>query len=339
MSNQDHSPSMPPACRSCGASLASNSAFCEHCGVQVASSYPTSDPISHGRLSAPKIPSSGPSKSFLTSGADPAANPLLGAPSPNQTYLGNRLSYSDLPTNFDPISNPAYRQVLLSQFLATLAAWIIGSVMLFLIFGIAAIVQILSSLSSSGLDPESSGALFVIWNAAWGALTIVLFCFFAFRRLSVQLTEWMLTVDGRATAAHAALEHMYAIIYGRQTPVRSIRVVRLAAPRQQPRDYLELDENIFTGFVSSFGFGSDLFIGWSFWLNLSPARWWIMSLRRMFTGEGSGIYGSLMYDEPKAMREVMHSAVRQGVDMATGNTRPLGQGIIGGTVAVESISL
>ena len=63
-----------------------------------------------------------------------------------------------------------------------------------------------------------------------------------------------------------------------------------------------------------------------------------MSLQRLVSG-GSGIYGSLAHDQPKALREVLHSAVRQGVDIAAGDAEPLGQGAIGYSVQPTTVTL
>jgi hypothetical protein len=44
---------------------------------------------------------------------------------------------------------------------------------------------------------------------------------------------------------------------------------------------------------------------------------------------GSDLYTSLRYDSARAMRETMHSATREGVDVAVGRMEAQGQEIIG----------
>lgn len=330
----------PPGatCRSCGAFAASDGQFCERCGTPLAG-WATNAAASErsSTESVPREPRSmaraSPSRAFSTFSA---YSHLIGSASPNETYLGHRLTYADVSTNFDPLSNTAYRQQLAGAFWATMAAWLIGSLALFLVFGLFGLYQQLSIAAEYAFDSTVSPAL-VVWQILWLVYSILLACLFWLRRLPVQLTEWMLTVDGKGFAARQALDHMYTIINARQTPVRTVQVIRLAPSLQQPRDYLRLDDAMFTGFVSSFAYGTDLFIGWTFWLNVSPARWLLRHLQRLFRGEGAGIYGSLTFDQPKAMREVMHSAVRQGVDIATGDGQPLGQGTIAG-MSVPTVS-
>jgi hypothetical protein len=328
--NAEQSPSPTRTCQSCGAPAATDGQFCERCGASLSGqpgvhtlpSPPAMAPIAPVQ---PAMPAAAPSPAFS---AFAGQTHLIGAASPNETYLGNRLSYADASTNFDPLTNVAYRQALASAFWATVAAWLLGSLALFAVFGFVGIYQ---QLTTSYFEGDSSiSPVLVIWQLLWLAFSLVLAILFWIRRLPVQLTEWMLTVDGKGFTARHALDHMYTILSARQTPVRTVQVVRLAPAGQQPRDYLRLDDALFTGFVSSFGYGTDLFIGWTFWLNVSPARWLLRHLERLFRGDGAGIYGSLVFDQPKAMREVMHSAVRQGVDIATGQTRPLGEGTIAG---------
>jgi hypothetical protein len=244
--------------------------------------------------------------------------------------------YSDLGTDFNPLSNAAYHRTLLFQFLATVAVW-------FAVTAPLTLLQLFASvLSFAGQDgvsipTDTLSATTVVGAVLSLAFSVVLACIFWFRPLSVQLSEWMITIDGAGEGARAALEHMYLIVHNRQTPVRTLRVVRLRAARQQQRDYLRLDDGHFSGFVSSFGYGTDLFIGWTFWLTMSPAQWLWLSLRRMFRSSSDNIYVSLVNDQPKAMREVMHAAVRQGVDMATGRIRPIGQGALGSTVPYTTV--
>jgi hypothetical protein len=49
---------------------------------------------------------------------------------------------------------------------------------------------------------------------------------------------------------------------------------------------------------------------------------------------GSDLYIALRYDYARAMRETMHSATREGVDVAIGRMAAQGQGIIGTAIPV-----
>jgi hypothetical protein len=333
-----------PVCSVCRAVLASGNAYCENCGARVPA--PPASETNHGTtppggpapmpIPAP-APSTMPAVHYRPQPTNTQA--LLGAPAPNQTYLGSRLLYGEKTTEFDPLSNAEFLQTLKSRFFGFIGMWFIGAGILFLVFGIPGIVTTASN-AISGFGDTSGGSGSALLNVWWW-LTMLWSLFLALSfwltKIPVQLSEWMLTVDGQGAAARPALDHMRAIIAARLVPIRALHVIQLHPGDQRPRDYLHLSSGVYDGFVSSFAYGTDLFIGWTFWLSLSPLKWAATTLGRTFRSRGVGIYGSLLYDPPKAMREVMHSAVRQGVDVATGETAPLAQGEIGSAVPVRTV--
>jgi len=105
----------------------------------------------------------------------------------------------------------------------------------------------------------------------------------------------------------------------------------------ESRDYLEIRRDLFTGFISCFGYGQDLYLGWTFWLRISPSRYLLMGLARSWQTlmrRGTDLYVTLRFDYARAMREAMHSVAREGADVAVGLARPQGQGTVGTTVPV-----
>jgi hypothetical protein len=264
--------------------------------------------------------------------ADAVNNPLVGSATPNETYLVNRLAYSDVFTDFDPLTNGPFLKALAARFGGVVMAWFAGFCLLFLIFGIAGIAQATSSVvdvygNSAGANTTLLGIFF--WTTvAW---SLLLACLFWLTKLSTQVSEWMLTVDDKAPASRRALEHMYAIFVARRTPITSLHPVRIAPHGQPTREYLQVEDGIYLGFISCFAYGSDLFIGWTMSLNLSPFRWIVLHVQRMLSVRTGGPYSRLAYDQPKALREVLHSVVRQGVDVATDEIDAAGQGVLSST--------
>jgi hypothetical protein len=160
---------------------------------------------------------------------------------------------------------------------------------------------------------------------------------FWFAKIPIQLSEWKLTVDGKAAAAPTVFSHIAAVLYERRTPISPLRVQRFRLPKAGNRDYLELNSYIFYGYVACFAYGEDLYIGWTFWSRISPIRYVFMFIARIWQSmfnRGSDLYTSLRYDSARAMRETMHSATREGVDVAAGHTEAQGQGIIGTAIPV-----
>ncbi len=351
------------SCGNCGSELVEGAPYCGHCGapagiqLQTQPPYPSlDDQFAQGRYGWPQptLPSQPPQPAQQDAQAlatpiyvhpvqpgPTEVDPLVGAASPNQTYLGGRLAYTDNQTDFSPLTNPALLRSLAARLVAVIFTWSIGAFLLFLIFGIAGLSQIAGQVSSfSDQSASSSSGVLTTWlwlNVIW---SIVLLFLFWLVKVPAQLSEWMLTVDGKGGSALAALDHMYAIIQARRTPIGSIAVVQVSPTGQAPRDYLEMVSGLYRGWVASFAYGSDLFIGWTFWVSISPARWVLMNLGQIWRGitlRQSSFYGGLSNDTAKAMREVMHSAVRQGVDMASEETAAVGQGVIGYSVPVVAV--
>jgi hypothetical protein len=131
------------------------------------------------------------------------------------------------------------------------------------------------------------------------------------------------------------------VLRGRAVPLDSLQVRRLRLPGAGVRDYLELRRGLFTGYVACFSFGQDLYVGWTFWVTISPFQYVCMIIVRIWhslSNRGSDLYTTLRYDSARAMRETMHSAAREGVDVAIGQLPGQGQGIVGSVIGVtESI--
>jgi hypothetical protein len=65
----------------------------------------------------------------------------------------------------------------------------------------------------------------------------------------------------------------------------------------------------------------------------------IARIWQSITAKGTDIFTTLRYDSARAMREAMHSAAREGLDVAAGTLVPHGQGIVGSVVSVvETVS-
>jgi hypothetical protein len=118
-------------------------------------------------------------------------------------------------------------------------------------------------------------------------------------------------------------------------------VRRLRIPGEGTRDYLELRRGLFIGYIACFPYGQDLYVGWTFYFRLSPLRYILMAWARIWQtlfNRGTDLYVTLRYDSARAMREAMHSAAREGLDVAIGQLAPQGHGIIGGQVRVTDIA-
>jgi hypothetical protein len=98
----------------------------------------------------------------------------------------------------------------------------------------------------------------------------------------------------------------------------------IAPPGEGRRDYLELRRGFFTGYVTCFAHGQDLYIGWTYWIRISPARVLLMRIGRKFqnyTGRGDDIFQTLRFESAQAGIAAIHTCLLEGVDAATGAPR------------------
>ncbi len=260
-----------------------------------------------------------------------AAEAGLGQAGPNTVYQGGRLRYEQVPEQpFDPIANARYLKAVLARLLTYWVIYAVGAFLAGIFFTVVGL---------AGLGLSTSFRLYWICGSL---ISIAMFFLFWLLPVPALMSEWKLTVDGKAPASPTVFEHIVWTLRRHETPLDSAQVRRLRLPGEGSREYLELRRDLFTGFIACFAWGQDLYVGWTFWLKLSPFRALCMLIARIWQsalGRGNELYSTLRYDSARAMREAMHSTAREGIDVAVGQLAPQGQGIIGSSVQVTDIGL
>lgn len=325
---------MAQACGHCGGAVAPGEAFCGTCGQPVVQAEATVVAPMQAPIPV-QVPGGGwpgsQEVSAVPVGMDGSsmADAAVGQASPNDQYLGNRLVYDkELESSFDPLGNTRLlSQYLLHAVVDYLVYWILWWVFL-IVFGIF-------SLAVGSYVPLA------LWGIGAGVVGLAFFLVWLLVPIPVQLSEWKFFVDGKGAIAPLAFDHIAWTLQQRQTPLEMVQVRRLSLPGGESRDYLEIRRGLFTGMISSFAYGRDLYLGWTFWFKLSPGGYilmWIARLWQVLTRHGNDMYVRLRYDYARAMREAMHSAAREGVDAAIGRTRPQGQGL-GASLQVQVVDV
>jgi hypothetical protein len=350
---------MEETCGHCGQPLAAGDTFCGGCGqpaaaaVAGAPTVPIDDALgTTSSAAATPWPTSGDRTSSsggrtsssgraATSEAAPGgwaariggaipADAALGQRTPNAQYLGLRLVYDKVPEpSFDPLVNRSLLVQYAMHYIVYLVTYFVGAV-------VAGIVLLI--LGFLGLGFGTASRLWLIG----AVLTGILFgCLYWLIPVPALLSEWKFAVDDQGAAAPVTFEHIIWALRRRETPLDSIQIRRIKLAGGESRDYLELRRGLFTGFISCFAYGQDLYVGWTFWLRISPLRWLLMTLARLWQTlmrRGTNLYVTLRYDYARAMREAMHSVAREGVDVAVGHVQAQGQGMVARTdVAVSEV--
>jgi hypothetical protein len=343
---------MALACDQCGSPQAPGDAFCGNCGkpaapsagvtgdgdvgtgalVDLNSTVLTTTPGIDVTPSAPPAPWPGDVRNrtgqATTTSEVLARDVALGQATPNATYVGQRLLFDKVPeAPFDPLGNTAITRQIARRGLLYFLIYLVG--------GFLAGILCAPLIFVGGLGV-------VLWFIGAAVSGLVLLCLYWLLPVPALLSEWKFSVDGAALAAPRAFEHITWSLERRRTPLDQLQVRRLTLPGEGKRDYLELRKNIFVGYVACFPFGEDLYVGWTMWVHLSPARLLLMGIARIWhslTGRGNDLFVTLRYDSIRAMREAMHSTAREGIDAAVGQVPAEGRGIIGTEVKVTEVSV
>jgi hypothetical protein len=245
---------------------------------------------------------------------------LEGQAVPNQFYVGQRLGYKeDGAESLDPINSPFYKAIV-RHWAAVFCIFAIGAA------GIVVFGKIVGSV-------KLAGVLIFFWFLAMG---IVAWWFPVWASIS----EWKFMVDGKAAAAAAAFQHITWVFEQRRSPVDRMKIHRLSFGGGQSREYLYVQDGVFRVFISCFPYGQDLYVGWTMWWRLSAVRWfwtYVTRFYQAFTLRGSELHLVHRYDSAKALREAVHGAAREGLDVAAGLIQPGGTGTAGSGIAVEDL--
>jgi hypothetical protein len=266
----------------------------------------------------------------MAAGLAMPAGAALGQATPNSTYVGQRLLYDKPPeASFDPIYNTAILWQMFRQWVLYWLVWFLGAFLGTIFFAFV------------GLAAGFRTAI-TLWVIVAALCSFIAACLFWLAPLPALLSEWKFAVDGKGAATAATFGHIIWALQRRRTPLKSLQVRRLRLAGEGGRDYLELRQGIFTGYVACFAYGEDLYVGWTLWVRVSPLRYVLMFIARIWQSliqRGTDIYVTLRYDSARAMREAMHSAAREGIDVASGDLPAQGHGIIGTDVAVTDVTV
>jgi hypothetical protein len=172
--------------------------------------------------------------------------------------------------------------------------------------------------TSSVADKTPNTTLLVI-GLVLALITFIVIWFLPYRQ---PLSEWQMLVDGRAPAADSAYSAIYMTLRQRGIPVEvSARRIRSQLGAGGSRNYLLVRQRPFTAYVGVFAYGNALYLGWSLWRVQSPLSvlWLNISTKvlAVLTQDGTGFRKLLNAEPAKALREAVHSATREGVQVAS----------------------
>lgn len=218
------------------------------------------------------------------------------------------------PGTLDPVRNPRYLMYVLRQAGVFAGIYLLTEMVLLL-------CVLLSAAAGTRLAPAVRLEMDSLWLVA-----LVLAILFWLIPVPALLAEWTQVMEQSSDATQTAFEHINPAFQAHGAPVDSLRVRTVSRPGEGDREYLELRRGHFSGYVSCFAHGDDLYVGWTFWLHMSPLRLLMMVIGRNIqdvTSRGDGIYRSLRFESTRALVAAMHGAALAGIDAASSEPDPV----------------
>ncbi|MGK5732052.1 hypothetical protein [Streptomyces sp. URMC 124] len=223
---------------------------------------------------------------------------------PNGSYRNQTLKYQRVELSFD--ESVTLRTVIglwaTAAFTATLV-WLF-----FALFGL---------LTNDWDFEEAGGAI-----STGGILSFIVFwVVLLFSSFTEPVSEWRTLLEDKAQASPSAYAAIYGALSRRRIPVTAVPS-RIRSDILQPEvvsNRLVVSNGRYVAYVSVFAYGTSLYMGWTMW---RMRRGWriigtyFKDLVGGFMGRTGDVNQMLRTERPRAMREAVHSAVREGVEIA-----------------------
>lgn len=212
------------------------------------------------------------------------------------------------PGTLDPVRNPRYLMYVLRQAGVFTGIYLLTEMVLLL-------CVLLSAAAGTKLGPAVRLEMDSLWLVA-----LVLGIAFWLIPVPALLAEWTQVMEESSDATQTAFEHLNSAFRAHDAPVDSLRMRTASRPGEGRREYLEVRRGHFSGYISCFAHERDLYVGWTFWLHMSPLRLLMMVISRNLqdvTSRGDGIYRSLRSESTRALVAAMHGAALAGIDAAS----------------------
>jgi hypothetical protein len=251
----------------------------------------------------------------------------------DSVYLEKTLRHEPMELSLDDSVS------LRALFYLAVRAWV-ASVIFFSVFAALWLITGGASNFSATLNGGGGGgggglldfALLGSWIVFWGLLL--------FAKLTEPIGEWRVLLADRYQYSGSVYSAVAGVLAARQLPIRPVpRRIHADPASKLVKNVLELKEGQYSAYVTVFPYGSSLYLGWMMWRRRSGAA----LLWRMIADMVGSIFGAadavrvmLRTDRPRAMREAVHAACREGIYTAVRHEAvPETYGFPGGLPPVE----
>ncbi|WEH15928.1 hypothetical protein [Streptomyces sp. VNUA24] len=226
---------------------------------------------------------------------DWAASGAVGA---NVAYRNQTLQYRDVELSFD--ESVEFRTVRQLWFQAAVAS--------FLVFFVVGLLPALLTADVDALGPGLILSIIMFWVV------------FLLVRQNEPISEWKTLLEDKAAASSSAYATIYAALTGRRIPVTAVPArIRSDIAPEVVHNRLVVTSGRYVAYVTVFAYGTSLYVGWTMWRSRSGAvviGHFVKDVVASMLNRAGSLNQMLRTDRPRAMREAVHSAAREGVEIA-----------------------
>lgn len=222
-------------------------------------------------------------------------------------------------------------------------AFIVGAIVFFLFFVIWALTGMGSNTEQTAFGTVSTGPSLGVLRTGFEVALLVFWVVGVLTRVSDPISEWKTLVEDKADAAQGAYAAIAWALRSRRTPVSAAaRRVRSDILPGTVNNRLVITDGNYTAYISVFEYGTSLYIGWTMWRRrMGVVLIWTFQkdLIADIFNRSDLLRQMLRTEKPRAMREALHLAAREGMQAAMEGTELTIASVFGGHLPIENLDL
>jgi hypothetical protein len=179
--------------------------------------------------------------------------------------------------------------------------------------------DLLTDPQTTESSTSSAGIILLFIAAVLGFLVFVIMLLAS--QLQEPIAEWRVLLSDRAGFADSVYSQISGTMWTRKMPLTwRVRRIRTDGRNDTVQNRLVVTEHAYTAYVTVFPYGTSLYLGWTMW----RSRNGVQLVGRYITDVLRGLSGSrdperqmMRTERPRAMREAIHAACREGLFVAS----------------------
>lgn len=227
----------------------------------------------------------------------------------NAAYLDKVLCHQEVELSLDDGVNIRFIISLVVR--ALLAALLVGFAVSIPLFMLALATESIGLLATASTLPVLIGVV---------VFAVVLLA----TRVPEPVAEWRVLLPDRARGGDSVYHQIVGTLRVRQSPIGgSVRRIRTGPGPHEVSNRLVLIEGHYSAYVSVFPYGTGLYLGWTMWRSRRGGQlvWrFLTDLLEGIIGRNDPEHRMMRTERPRAMREAVHAACREGLFVGIENT-------------------